>query len=378
MFQKAKRIIWQQLQRFAERKQWREVLQESRSEERLILRSVDTSCMDSLTQAEKEAYDRQWGWLGLPPSYREVEVFKHFNGFDPRYLSHYHYLPLIARRLNDYSWTKRFEYKALLGRFSNEVLRPPRTFAWALNGEWYDADFHQIPFEEAVRRCVAHDAFVCKPSAESGDGRGVKLLKRGGVNKEKWDATVSTILAQCSKDAVVQEVIRQSPEMAQFNPSSLNTLRVTSLYLNGRFSICSIILRMGKSGSVVDNWNAGGILLGVSLDGQLHEFGFDVAYNRFADVNGIRFAETRLACVPALLRLIEDAHTTRFSLCKLIGWDIAYEEGGRPVLIEVNSSQPGVFGEQFCTGPIFGDRTDEVIAYCRSKTFSYGRALASY
>ena len=180
MFQKAKRIIWQQLQRFAERKQWREVLQESRSEERLILRSVDTSCMDSLTQAEKEAYDRQWGWLGLPPSYREVEVFKHFNGFDPRYLSHYHYLPLIARRLNDYSWTKRFEYKALLGRFSNEVLRPPRTFAWALNGEWYDADFHQIPFEEAVRRCVAHDAFVCKPSAESGDGRGVKLLKRGG------------------------------------------------------------------------------------------------------------------------------------------------------------------------------------------------------
>lgn len=98
MFQKAKRIIWQQLQRFAERKQWREVLQESRSEERLILRSVDTSCMDSLTQAEKEAYDRQWGWLGLPPSYREVEVFKHFNGFDPRYLSHYHYLPLIAIR----------------------------------------------------------------------------------------------------------------------------------------------------------------------------------------------------------------------------------------------------------------------------------------
>lgn len=69
---------------FVKRKRRHEVLQESRFEETLILKSVGSSCMDSLTQAEKEAYDRQWGWLGLPPSYREVEVFKHFNGFDPR------------------------------------------------------------------------------------------------------------------------------------------------------------------------------------------------------------------------------------------------------------------------------------------------------
>lgn len=135
---------------------------------------------------------------------------------------------------------------------------------------------------------------------------------------------------------------------------------------------------MGKSGSFVDNRSAGGIMLGVSPDGQLHEFGYDAANDRFAVSNGIRFAETRLACVPALLRLIEEVHTTRFSLCKFIGWDIAYEEGGRPVLIEVNSSMPGIFGEQLCTGPIFGERTDEVIAYCRSKPFSYGRALAWY
>lgn len=170
---------------FVKRKRRHEVLQESRFEETLILKSVGSSCMDSLTQAEKEAYDRQWGWLGLPPSYREVEVFKHFNGFDPRYLSHYHYLPLIARRLNDYPWTKRFEHKALLGRFSNEALQPPQTFACVINGEWYDADFRQIPFEEAVRHCASYDAFVCKPASESADGHGVQLVKRGGGRQGK-------------------------------------------------------------------------------------------------------------------------------------------------------------------------------------------------
>lgn len=170
---------------FAKRKRRHEVLQESQFEETLILKSVGSSCMDSLTQAEKEAYDRQWGWVGLPPSYREVEVFKHFNGFDPRYLSHYHYLPLIARRLNDYPWTKRFEHKALLGRFSNEALQPPQTFACVINGEWYDADFRQISFEEAVRHCASQDAFVCKPASESADGHGVQLVKRGGGRREK-------------------------------------------------------------------------------------------------------------------------------------------------------------------------------------------------
>ena len=37
------------------------------------------------------------------------------------------------------------------------------------------------------------------------------------------------------------------------------------------------------------------------------------------------------------------------------------------IIIELNSSQPGVIGEQLCTGPIFGDRTHEVLDYCSKK-----------
>lgn len=59
-----------------------------------------------------------------------------------------------------------------------------------------------------------------------------------------------------------------------------------------------------------------------------------------------------------------------FLTLQFIGWDVCFNEKNEPVIIELNSSQPGVFGEQICTGPIFGVRTQEVIDYCKRKDLS--------
>ena len=53
-------------------------------------------------------------------------------------------------------------------------------------------------------------------------------------------------------------------------------------------------------------------------------------------------------------------------------------EQNEPIVIELNSSQPGVIGEQLCTGPIFGDRTHEVLDYCSKKEFKYQRSVFTY
>ena len=37
-----------------------------------------------------------------------------------------------------------------------------------------------------------------------------------------------------------------------------------------------------------------------------------------------------------------------------------------PVFIEVNLGFPGIQMEQMCTGPIFGDRTAEVVGYVKN------------
>ena len=188
-------------------------------------------------------------------------------------------------------------------------------------------------------------------------------------------AKVSSILESRKRDFVIQECVEQNVDMARFNPSSINTFRITTLYLNGVFSVLSIILRFGKQGMTVDNWGSGGILVGVGNDGQLYDKGYDINLNEFEEYNGVYFSHTRLKQIPSILKAVEYEHTTNFSLCKLIGWDICIDSRNEAVVIEVNASQPGVIGEQLCTGPIFGDRTLEVVDYCAHKKLVYNHIV---
>ena len=49
------------------------------------------------------------------------------------------------------------------------------------------------------------------------------------------------------------------------------------------------------------------------------------------------------------------------TVSRLISWDLAIEESGHPLIIEFNASWAGVDVHQLCNGPIFGDKTDEVL-----------------
>lgn len=311
-------------------------------------------------------------------SLSEIEVFKYVNGFDPRYLTHNVYLPVVARKLNDYKWTKIFENKSLMGFLPHGLLICPKVFARQVNGEWYGEAMEQMSFEEVCLICAKNDALIIKDAVESSGGMGVEKLDIKNLSKEQRVEILKSRLAARRKDVVVQEYIKQHPSFARFNASSLNTLRITTLYLNAQFSVCSIALRMGQQGAGVDNWGAGGIMLGVNPDGSLHDAGYDINLNKYTSSNGIVFKGACLEQVPELIREVEKAHTHDFSLCKFIGWDVTVNESNQGVLIEVNSSQPGVIGEQLCTGPIFGARTQEVVDYCKAKRFLYNRVIGQY
>ena len=128
----------------------------------------------------------------------------------------------------------------------------------------------------------------------------------------------------------------------------------------------------------VDNWGAGGIIIGVNLNGTVKGYGYDIALNKFHCQNEIEFQEETIEEIPKLLESLEAEHKTNYSLCKLIGWDICFNKKNEPIIIELNSSQPGLIGEQLCNGPIFGDRTQEVLDYCKNKMFNYNRSILKY
>lgn len=326
---------------------------------------------EPLSDSEKRQVDALWGQLLPVTSYKEFEMFKKMYGFDARFLTHHIYLPVVARLLNDYKYTTIFDDKGLLGYVASSCIKTPYCYVRRIGCDYYNNEMLQLSYDVAIRNCVNQDEIFVKPSHETSGGKGTKLLRMQGMTLEQKTKLVREELNGRDRDYVVQECLHQHPIMAQFNPTSINTLRITTLMLNGKFSLGSIILRCGRQNSFVDNWGGGGLLIHVATDGKLNGIGYDIQLNEYRQNGDCIFSECIIPQMPEILSLIERAHRESFSICKFIGWDIAINEKGEPIVIELNSSQPGVIGEQLIAGPIFGNRTQEVIDYCKKKKFSY-------
>lgn len=318
-----------------------------------------------LTDIEKKELISKWGKVASNISFEEFEVFKYFRGFDANYMGHDLYLPIVARKLNNYHYSKIYEDKCLTDTFC-KAIKMPETVIRCINGEFYDKFFTQISKEDAINIINKKNIeLVCKPARDSSGGFGVIKISRNEGSRiiELLDLGISNF--------VVQKCVKQNVQLAKFNESSVNTFRVTTLLLNGKFDVCSIILRFGNKGILTDNFGSGGNVIAVNKDGSLQSFAYNNSFDKIVQVNDFSVDEIRFDFIPELLTTIEQCHRNDFPLSKLIGWDITIDESGEPVVIEINSSQPGIFMEQIVTGPIFGSRTQEVIDYVLKKEFRY-------
>lgn len=354
-----------------------QIKQEKVHEEFLALQHIeDNSVFIPLTEDEKRRVVEFWGIK--PASFKEYEVYKHFNGFDVRFLPFSIYLPLITRRLNDYQYTEILEHKSLFGYLTKGVVRFPYCYLKVVNGEFYTDSMQQTTKEEAIQLCLGQDRMVIKDSLGGSGGKGVEVLKLEGKGKQERYELIKDAISRRKTDFVIQEYLCESEELKKFNKSSVNTIRVQSLYLNGKWSAVTVILRFGGEGAEVDNACSGGYAVGVHPDGTLYEYGYNYKMERTDHIGDIVFKNTKLSFIPSLLKHVEEAHTKQFPICKYIGWDMIIDKEGNPVCIEINSCQNGHITFQLSAGPTFGDRTQEVIDYCKTKKLYFNKAPFRY
>lgn len=200
---------------------------------------------------------------------------------------------------------------------------------------------------------------IIKSTIDTLQGKSVKKC-----NVESKDQLID-LMDSYGEDFAIQEVVEQFDEMKRFNDSSLNSFRIASLFLNGKFTALSSIVRVGAKGSVVDNVGAGGYAVGVKCDGSVNEFGFDAHGKIIKETyTGEKLSTLKLSRYEDVIAYVEKLHK-QLPYVPLIGWDIALRHDGTPVMIELNASTPGIWFEQLCTGPLFGDRFDEVMEYVK-------------
>ena len=272
---------------------------------------------------------------------------------DPRYIPDDMWFEHILPYFSNTSFRRFGEDKCYHGIWFADAKRP-ETVAANIAGVFYDDRYQIITEEEAVRRCAGYGRFLIKPSIDSGEGRLIRFFDGGDVTEEQ----IREAFHAFGSNFVAQEVIRQHPDLAALNSSSLNTIRIVSFLWQGEVYVLSAILRMGGSGARLDNIGAGGYACALREDGRLSE----LAVNRKSEwceenQNGVKFRDVRVPSYNKAVALIQKLHK-RMAHFKLIGWDIGIDQEGDPVLIEFNSN-PGQ--NQYSCGPTFGDLTEQVL-----------------
>ena len=158
---------------------------------------------------------------------------------------------------------------------------------------------------------------------------------------------------------IVQEKIRQHASLAALNPDSVSTVRILSLFLDGKVSVTNMFLRVGVPGTdhvtVGSEYNAeilpdGHVSPKVCLD-----------EGRWLDSRSERVIaeDFVLPGAESLRALVQRIHP-RVGQFKWIGWDLTVDEDGDPLLIEINTC-PGDSAQRVCGRPLFGELTDRVL-----------------
>lgn len=145
---------------------------------------------------------------------------------------------------------------------------------------------------------------------------------------------------------MIEECIRQSAEMGQWNETSVNTIRIPSFLREGKFTVIWTRMRMGKKGAIVDNAGAGGIVVTVDPQtGVIISDGIDEHHNHFKKHPdcGMTFKGWQVPRWDDLLKTVEELHRNVFNKHIYVAWDFALTDEGW-VVIEGNWGQ--LLGQQ--------------------------------
>lgn len=321
---------------------------------------------------QKEEWEKKWSVFGEKPTELGYIVFSHYMGENVNFVPNDIARSFIEPILTPEEYQPFYNDKNSLGMFIDKKILP-KTFLRSMNGRLYDGDYNHVPNDRFISLFQGANKLVLKPSKDMG-GKGVALFYKNGekfVDDNGRVLTLEYMLKNYNGNFLLQECLQQSPFMAQFNPSSINTLRMATYrdVKTGEIVILGTVLRMGGKGAFVDNICSGGGFVFVDNNGKLGEKIYNEHGNSSHIHNDIDF-EKQTFIVPnfeEIKTFVKDV-AKRMPHMSLFANDIAIDENGKPILIEVNTTQFSYWLFQFHGKAVFDEYTDDLINYCVSES----------
>lgn len=318
-------------------------------------------------EQKKEIQDFYKKTLGYKVPLEWHEYFSSRTGYYSKlYIPTSEYKIHIIGRLNTYPLHLAYNDKNMTD-VTLPNTRQPHIYLKNMGGYYY-ADRNPISREEALELCKNLGDVIIKPSLT---GRGKNVMKihvENGITDYN-DKTLSDLFEIYRADFLIQSVIKQHKDMAALNPSSINTIRIVT-YRHG-MDVDSVytVIRIGRKGMNVDNESAGGISAIIKTDGTIGKYAYGVPGEdkiEYTD-SGILLEGYQVPSYDKAIELVKESHM-HLPYFNLIGWDIAIEEDGTPVMIELNLN-PDL--SQSANGPAFGEFTEMILKDAMSRKNSW-------
>ena len=326
-----------------------------------------------LSSEELSVLKKFWGHDYNKGKQDAYAFYKEFcNQFDIRYMPNDYYN--FAELVLNLRWAAYFlQHKCCFDYFIPEK-NLPCTVLKKIDGH-YMFNGIEIGVAEAIDILQKEGTFVYKIARATGGGKGVKKVTLG--EKEDTNRCLEELLKP--SDFICQKIVEQSDFMAQFNPDSCNTIRILTLNINEKNTVLSSFIRMGGLGSFVDNLSTGrGVLVGVNQSGQLSPWGINKRYDRIYHApTGIPFEGLQIPDFQKYKDFVLSMQK-QMPFANLIAWDIVVSKEEEPIVIEYNLDVGEVEAHQVFNGPVFGERTDEVMKYIKEKKPTLRHYMITY
>ena len=318
---------------------------------------------------KKNLYFKKWGF---DVSQLDAEYYSRVSGIKAdHYVTRSMAVHFIYPYLDRYDFVPAYMdknmQKRLLGLLDNKLdVLMPEEVVFNANGVFFDGEDRECSREEAVETLMAYGKdTILKPSVETYGGHGVmKVL--GQSSRKDYE----TLFDKYRYDFTFQKLVVQHPVMAQFNQTSVNTVRVVTYRdFRGMRKVLYSCMRFGGEGSVMDNVCSGGGYTGVNVEtGQLID---RKRYSYFImDVPTLPYSVPNEIPCWKKIKAVALALHGRLPQLGIVGWDFTLTPDETPVLIEFNP-RPGV-GLQQAVGPMFSENDlDEIMAHVSKVKYDY-------
>ena len=199
-----------------------------------------------------------------------------------------------------------------------------------INRKWIVAN-DKCDIEKIKNILIQHDVVV-KP-IEGSLGEGIYKIKRNEI--KNIDELSEKLIKE---NVLIEECIKACPEIEEFHPSSLNTIRVVTISNGEKSEVLGSFIRFGCHGNVVDNAHAGGVFATIDIKtGKVISNGLDTDGNEYEvhpDSNKIikgfmipNWNKVKDVCERA------SRHISELKFC---GWDCVVLPSGEVDIIEGN------------------------------------------